>query len=394
MYPKVNINYQNGALGQVQEINDGIAALGIICDISAATDPELTSGTVYTIYSLADADNKGFSQIRYAYAQIADFYKEAAEGSKLYVVMSAETTTMETMISTDGALNNLLRAKKDVKFYGICRNTGDSYTPTYTNGIDSDVDSALARAQTLNETLAGLQQPVFGLIDGRDYQGTTADLQDHSGSNNNRAGIVMVTSQNVKDNTNTTYGHSAAIGLILGRISDIPVQRKISRVKSGAINASDMFLTDGTPVSEATNDIQAINTKRFITCREFTGLNGYYWTNDCLACDVSDDYSNISYRRPMNKLHRIAYETYVNKVDDEILINADGTMDSMAVKELEGLVENDVQILMVSKNEFSGFSVHISPSQNVVSTGELVINAQPTPVGYSREITVNLAFNV
>jgi hypothetical protein len=389
-YPKVNVRYQSGALGGVADINDGVAGLIIGCDITLATEPSLEANKVYTLNSLVDAKDFGFNQIPYAYAQISEFYKEAGTGAKLHVYLVAETETLAEI--TDKAADpcrakNFLEKANDAKFWGVCRKPAAGYSPTTTDGIDDDVTTAIANANLLNEDFAALQRPMRAIVEGRGFGGDVLALKDLRSSTDNRAAGVITSGDAVK-NADAT---AASVGLVLGRLAGIPVQRKISRVKDGKLTINAAFLSDGTAIED--NDVKSISEKGWIVTREFIGKDGYFFADDPLATEATDDYSNISYGRTIDKVHSIAYDVFVDEIDDEVLVDAEGKIDAAVAKELEGKIDNAVNTLMTANDELSGFSAFVSTDQDIITTGKIQIAVKPQPVGYSRIIEVLLGFS-
>ncbi|MNU07249.1 hypothetical protein D3C72_2527450 [compost metagenome] len=47
---------------------------------------------------------------------------------------------------------------------------------------------------------------------------------------------------------------------------------------------------------------------------------------------------------------------------------------------------------MVANQEVSAFDVYVDPKQNILSTSELKVKAEITPIGTARKIMVDLGF--
>jgi hypothetical protein len=304
------------------------------------------------------------------------------------------TESMEDIC--DGTSDNayakklLKDAGGEIRLLGITRKPGVAYTPAVTKGIDDDVIGALAKAQLLAEEQATKMAPVVILVEGRAYQGDTADLQDLKGFGYNRVGAVIVSTEAAV--TNNVHDKSAAVGLLLGTLAKLPVMRKAGRVKNGATPVVTAYFSDG---SLFDNDVaDSIDDKGWITFAQYPRRSGYYWGNDNLATDAADDYNSIVNRRVIDKAMLVAYDTFVGELNDEVEV--EGRLAPGVVASHEGKIKNALDLQMyspsVGKKEISGRSVFIDPEQNILSSGIEYVVIKLTPMGYNKEIGVTLGF--
>lgn len=184
----------------------------------------------------------------------------------------------------------------------------------------------------------------------------------------------------------------------MGRIASIPVQRNIGRVKDGSLFPTEMFI-GSLKVDESGSVVASIFEKGYIVPRKHVGRSGYFYADDPMACDPTDDYAHIVNRRVIDKAYRIAYDTMLEELLDEIDLNEDGTMQHAVVKSWQQTLENAINRQMTANGELSatdgeGCQVYIDEKQNVVSTSKIVVTLKVRPHGYSRYIDVNLGFQV
>ena len=148
-------------------------------------------------------------------------------------------------------------------------------------------------------------------------------------------------------------------------------------------------------------DVESIHDKGYITLRTFVGKNGYFYSDDYLATKVIDDYRSLTARRTIDKAYRIAYNTLLEQLLDEIPVNDDGTMQYPMIKSWQGLVESAIALQMTANGELSadvtnpkdrGVQCFIDPTQNIVSTSRINIKVRVRPFGYGRYIDVYLGF--
>lgn len=82
----------------------------------------------------------------------------------------------------------------------------------------------------------------------------------------------------------------------------------------------------------------------------------------------------------------------MQEVDDEVPVNADGTLDAGFCKWLSQQIVNQVNNTMTANKEISDVSCYIDPSQNILSTSQLNVSLTITPVGYATDIEITLGF--
>ena len=390
MIPRVNINLENGMLGAVGDYNDGVAALVIGCDVG---ESGITAGDIFTLSSVDDCVENKIADIPFAYQQVKEFYNEAGQGAKLYVLIAENTEVLADLAdkaSTNKYAKTLLDyAGGEVNLIGICRNPDESYTASLTSGMDEDSEAAITKLQVLANDYLINHNPIIGLVEGREFQGDASSVSDLSEGSDNFVGVVMAASGELSE----SFPGAASVGLALGRAAAVPVQRKIARVKDGSLSISGAYLggVDGR-VKIENADWEGLATKNYIVVGKYPNKSGYYFIDDTLATSLTDDYSTISRRRAMNKIIRIVSKTYVNELNDDIEIDSEGKIAPAVAKYYQGLIENAVSQEMTANGELSGFSAFVDINQNVLSTGRIDIALAAIPKGYSQEIKVVLGF--
>lgn len=395
MLPRVKIYIENGALGAVAPSPDGL--LGIV--VSATDVPgKFELNKPYIISSYDDLATLGldYSNNPGIMTLIREFYAEAGSGTRVYIMGVAQTVSMADMLDYTNA-NNARRiievSKGAVRGIVVKHIPAFGYVPTIEDGINVDVYNAITKGQELGDWAANEKYaPVFVIVEGRDYEGDPTLLRDLTTQTDNRVGVLI---GDTEMNTN-----GAAMGIIAGRIAAIPVQRNIGRVSDGAVSPLTIYV-DNIPAEQA--DVETLNEKGFISFRTFVGLAGYFFTDDNLATLPSDDYKYLTYRRTIDKAFRISYQTFLQKLLDEIPVTAAGTIQPAFAKQWEGKMETALATQMTANGELSadpsdpndmGCKCYIDPNQVVVSTGEIKVQVRVRPFGYSRYVDVYLGFEV
>lgn len=389
--PDVSINILNGQLGRSKGTADGVA--GLILSGPAASGLALEEAK--QIFGTSDAEALGIdatydtANSTDTFRQISDFYKSAGEGAELWIMLLASTITMEDAcdVSNDYASKLLNAAGGTIRILGVTRNPDGAYSPTITAGIDPDVVAAVSNAQSLAEAFAAGHMPVRIMVEGRDYQGDPGTLHNFADGDDNRVAVIGVGLE--------TGSKSAAVGLALGRAAGDPVQRKISRVRSGDLGLTEAFLSDGSSATSVSDSaLGQLHDKGLIVPRTFTGLNGYFFSGDQTATSLADDFSSLARGRVIDKATTIAYQVLVQEIDEEVALNpADGKLPRVVVKSYKARVESAMNTQMVSQGEASSAELIIDADQDINTTNELNATLSIIPVGYSSNILVDLKFD-
>lgn len=383
----------NGQLGTVGESADGL--LAIICG-AAAVLTTFALNTPYTITSMDDLADLGVTEANneVLYKHVKEFYDEAGAGTKLVLYGVNPTTTMTNICdytkTAEGYARDLI-CKMNGQLRGIgVANVNTGVTTAGVNGLDPDVFTAVPKAQQLGEWATDeLYAPLFFVLEGRNYDASKT-LKDLTELDANRVGILL------GDTVRNSKG--ACVGTALGRIASVPVQRNIGRVKDGSLAPTEMFI-GAAKIDEISSTVAAIYDDGYLLPRKHVGRSGYYYADDRLACDPTDDYANLATRRVIDKAYRIAYDTLLDELLDELELTASGTLQVPVVKSWQQMVENAINRQMTANGELSatdgsGCQCYIDETQNVVSTSRIVCTIKVRPFGYARYIDVALGFLV
>lgn len=370
MLPRVKINYLNGQLGTVPESEDGLFGLVFV----GFGHPEgVNEHDTYCIRSVADLETLGFTAGEHAevHRQVEDFYREAEVGTKLVLVFGDHETMLDMMTDSPHVLLDVVSSENLRGLFIIDSNRSDA------------TESVVAAAQGIADNSTDVNfSPIFICL----AVGAEEDFADKA---YNR--VCLLAGSNNEDGYPCT-------GIMAGRLASIPVHRNIGRVKDGPLKADTMHY-EGGPIYPGLSVIADRHDECYITPRQYVGLSGYYFADDCMACDPTDDYAHLTARRTVDKAYRIAYRTLVQFMLDEIEVNEDGTMQNGVLKSWQQAVENAINREMTAKGELSatdgeGCVCYIDPKQNVLATSRIELTLKVRPYGYARFIDVNLGFQV
>ncbi len=383
--PAVNITLDNEAIGGVPASDDGIAGL-ILTGVTVSGANKVTAGNAYGIFSLNEAIALGIEETGsnlYAYSHIKEFYDRAGTGSELWIMLVTATTTMEDMLDKSKSYATVLldAAKGKIRKLGVSRNSATGVT--LVNELDGDVDKALIKGQVLAEEYAQNFKSFRFLVDSKDFNGTAGDLKDYHTASFNRGGVLLGA---------TSASKNAGISFAIGYMPSLPVQRKISRVKNGAFPISGAYFTDTSDTETYENAWNSIHDKGYIFFRTFIGKSRYFFNDDPAAAALTDDYASLTRGFVIDKALVLTYLTYVEEIADEIEVDDDGKLNPAIIKDLQGKVENAIELQMIAAGEASAVQAIIDPNQNILATGKLNILVRVRPMGYKNFIEVLLGF--
>lgn len=379
MLPDIIISVGRSGLGLVESTNDNI--MGIVLN-GVAVANKLVLDTPYSIYSTADAEALGIEESGVnakAWHQINEFYNEVGSKVKLWIIVTDNDKMSDAVLGTTNAVRGLVEnANGEISIIGAVE--GKAQGVTIVDGLNSDVMDAVNAGQILAVEYQSKLLPFSLLFAGIGFSGDADVVPDLHSMTKHRCSVVLATS---------TPSKGASIGQALGRLALIPVQRKISRVKSGALSNTVGYLLDGVSVDNK-SDLGTLHDKGYIIYRKFPRKTGYFYNGDSTCTSLTDDLNTISRNRVIDKVIKIAYKTYVEELDDDVPVTKQGTLEGGVIGYLKTKIETQVNSNMV--NEISDFNAFISPDQNILSGLPLEIELNVTPMAYLDPIKVKIGF--
>lgn len=387
MLPNVKILIQNGQLGGLLAFAEGVSG---ILGTGVAVSGKIGLADPRAVYSLDEAKALGITLADNPamYRHVKEFYDmPGTKGQELNIMIVADTETPadltdKTNANTASKLLNYAQGR--IRLLTAFFTAPGGYSLVTTSGIDAEAYTAGVNAQALANEYAEAMMPLRVIIEGREFTGTAANLTAVNTLTQNR--VAYLIGGTVNDKT-------CSVGLALGAVATLPVQRKISRVKNGGLPIATAFI--GTAAVEVTSSLPgAVHDKGFITIRKFPTLGGYFFSSDRTAAAATDDYDKLARGRVIDKAHVLAYGVYVQEVDDDVVLISGGKLDPGVLKYLEAKIEDQIKLSMVASKECSGVTAFIDPAQNIGSTNKLKVVLNLRSVGYLGDIEVELGLTL
>lgn len=405
--PGVNVAIMNGQLGIQGPSENGVTVLIIATPVA----PTAGFGVAFTCTTK--------EQVKAAFANVANvdvvtalndaFFAEAPEGTEVHIVAMAQTTMLDTLAALANVEKGLIKAAGKARLVGVVKFPAGGYVPTVTNGFDADVHTAVPILQTIANTYMGLKKPFRFFVQGFACSGTASAATDYAIGENRNGHIVAA----------ELAGNSAyALLAVMGRAAKNQPQENVGKVKSGSLNVPTAWaLTIGAAaianVTAAT--LNSYHDKRYITLEQNEIASGFVVTNDNSLVAVTDDYNNLRHGRIIDNAVRTAYKTYYNELKDDVDVDADGRLSTVAEKALETAIDTAIDAEMrnqLSKKNNGTADVKISvnpnyaanialynqngintaPNFNLLQTGTTYIFLQLKPKGCLQFINVFVGF--
>lgn len=122
-------------------------------------------------------------------------------------------------------------------------------------------------------------------------------------------------------------------------------------------------------------------------------IDGTFVSNTRTSISTTSDYSYIERVRTIDKVVRNSYLELVPLVNSPLLLNADGTISSVAVAIFQNSEKPSLDSMIVNQ-EISAYKIIIDPSQNVQSTGQIAVVIEIVGIGVARNILVTIGYTL
>ena len=169
-------------------------------------------------------------------------------------------------------------------------------------------------------------------------------------------------------------------------------------VSGGAINSAALLLRSSSerhPRGLANGSAG----QRYLTCRTWAGLNGFYAASDPTFASVGSDYSLVVRLRVVNRGAKVLRNGLLRYVDDTIL--ADSTTGKILETEAQHIDEDITQQLVDAlqnsksrsgKPHVSSVSARVNRTDAILTTSTLTGTAAIQPAGYATAISFTIGF--
>ena len=404
----------NGNLGRTEAPGDNV--FGIVLG-GVAVSGLAQLNTAYRLLSPSDAEDIGLNAAYDASNNVLVFYHineffRLAPNAELWIMLVAQTTTQTQMVTTStGKLEALIKADevaRKIKYVGTVRNPALGYTPTITNGIDNDVNTAIIAAQAMLDALFTDQIFIDGVVlEGRSFDETASytDLRSL-----NKANVSVCIGQDPAVATlHALHAKHACVGSVLGMLAARSVNENLGSTdiknKPNAKKSLPVYplgdgtvwlsaaLSSGTKVSQLTQAKKTdLTTKGYIFPGSYEGYAGIFFNSSPTCASASSDYAFIENNRVWNKAARITRTALIPKMKATLKKDtATGFILPTSAAGLEAIVNTALKNQLVSIDEASGASAYVNPQQTVDDTHPLAVKVKVVMDSIIHEMTIEIA---
>lgn len=412
---------KRGGLSRRNPSDDAI--FGFVCG-GVTTAQYTTLGEIVELKQAADADAFGINAaydanngilVRH---HIDRFFHYNPDGT-LYLKIVAQGTTMAQMC--DYANSHVLDLFTNETIFGKVKHAGvvlnpdtGTYSPVYANGLDPDVEAAIAKAQELIDHLRTEYKLYKSgvLIEGRmEPSATLASLGDLSAKASDLVSVVVASDPATQD-SDAAYANYADVGSALGMLS----VRKVSESLGSLIIANvpeakqgpgetypltdeaqgywlSAALSNGTKISTlAPSALDVLRAKRYIFVGKYAGQAGYFFNDSHSCVEFADDYAYIEDNRIWAKAATLVRAALLPVMKSEVQVDPEsGNIAPSQIQYYQQRAKNALSGMLADQEIAGEPVIIIDPDQNVASTGRIDMALSYVRNGILRELNGSIA---
>ncbi len=385
--PGITFNRGQGGLNRTAPGEDHISGLLFFSDTLPAGYTDNTVVKEYVDLSQAETDGiiAGSANFGVFHYHISEFFRINPSG-KVFVRIAAVPAGAYNFIEVVDMQNF---AEGKIRQFGVYVTSGGvladiSNLQLKANQLDSEFrpanilysGNALAGSISIFLDLRTFDSPKVSAIIGQDGAGVGKALYD------------------------STSDVISCLGAALGAVSLSSVSESIAWVAKFDMSKLSTeldvpMLTSGDFVKDLSPAVlDTLNDKGYVFLLRHIGLDGTYFNDSHTAEVVTSDYANIENNRTIDKAIRGIRTGLLPALNGPVKVDPDtGKLAFDTVKYFESLASSALE-QMERDSELSGFLVSIDPSQDVLTTSNVVVDVDLVPIGVARTITVNVGFVV
>lgn len=376
-----------------------ITSTSAILATGMAVVDKLVLGNVYTITSLKQAEDVLGITAAYDTANsvvlhqhIADFYSFPQNlNAKLFIMVvtpvAADPSVLLEDLTNVAARKLLVAGEGEIKQLAFAYNLAVGTVETQTDGINTEIRAAIAKAQALYDWAYSTDRPCNMLLEGRaasDNLATLIDLRNIPSG----AAILEAHKVSVVIGQDWDYAEArlllckkyAGVGKALGTVAAAEVNQSIAEVEIFDLSdaTKGTWVTGG--ISNHKNIVETdaftadMDEKGYIFPGTYTGVSGLRWNNDPVCTPiVIDEDGNINehtiyFGRTMDMAALRLKAHLTNKLKKRVFVNtATGKLATAVIKAMESDANTKVFGKMVNEQLISGGKTIIDKNSDLLT---------------------------
>lgn len=193
----------------------------------------------------------------------------------------------------------------------------------------------------------------------------------------------------------------------------VPPQRHLGRVKDGSLTGlvvnptsdpTDGFIYHDERINPGLDYIIAGTGGRFMSTMTRPGLPGVYITNPLTAAPLGSDFFLLPLGNVMDVFSSIMHTQGQLTIDDDVRLNANGTIYENDARAIEAILANSVNSIMFAQKMISqpvgagptalatGSAIIVDRTNNVRATNNVNVSGQIIARGYVLTLTVTVSY--
>jgi hypothetical protein len=181
--------------------------------------------------------------------------------------------------------------------------------------------------------------------------------------------------------------------LMAARASARPVSEDLGRVATGALQSASLSATNSALAKQRDElATPGLDAGRFTTLRSIIGRPGVYITSGRTLAAPGSDYSLWQNGRVMDVACATVRDALLQFLNSSLRVNSDGTINETDAQAIEAQCKAKLDAALVTPGDASAASVVVTRTNSILSTQELKVSIRVTPLGYARQITVDIGF--
>lgn len=321
------------------------------------------------------------SEIAIMHYHVSEFFRMQPKGQLwIGIYATADATTFASIT----LMQNIAQGK--IRQVGIYQKT-----TVFADSQCATLQAILAANYTNHKPLEAIYQPDFS-------DGTAITALDNlrEGSSEGVSVCIGQDGEGVGHQLFLTTDKSiGCVGTLLGTVALAKVNECVAWVGKFNVATTEYdtleFANGQVYTAVSDGNLTTLDSLGYIFLRKHIGKTGSWFNDSHTATTITDDYAYIEINRTVHKAIRGLRVYLIDFLASPLQLNSDGTLSDATVGFFEKLCANALDV-MVRDRELSDYSVTIDPSQDVLSTSELVISVSLLPTGTARTITVNIGF--
>jgi len=187
-----------------------------------------------------------------------------------------------------------------------------------------------------------------------------------------------------------------SIGLVMGTISSASVQLNIGWVREFNLVSGVEFdvpaFTSGELVKDtAPATLTSLDSLGYIFIKKFQDFTGSFFNDSHTAITTANDLSYLESNRVIDKAIRLVREFMLPNLNSPLTVNDNGELSEDTIAVFKNDSDRALE-QMLTAGEISASQTLIDPTQNVLSTSEIVMTLEIVPVGVARTIRIKIGF--